>query len=108
MRLPDGYSCSSNADYAFCAYSAHLNPVILMNLNQSATTASSKLADVVFARLQRAANISPVIGLCCLAMSSSFSLARMILAHILVQSDKLAEAGRFRSRNKVFTDLAYP
>ncbi len=106
--MPDGYLCSSNADCVFCAYSAHLKPVILMNLNQSATTASNESADALFARSQSAANISLVIGLCCLAMSSSFSLARMILVHMLVRSDKSAGAGRLQSRNKVLTDLAYP
>ncbi len=53
-------------------------------------------------------NISLVMGLCRLAMSSSLSLARRIFEHMFAQSDKSAGMLKLRSQNKGFIALAHP
>ncbi len=87
-RLPEEYLCSSKVDCELCAYSDKRKPVILMKVNWSATTVSTESIGNFFARLSSAVNISRVMGLLCLAMISSLSLARMILEHIFARSDK--------------------
>ena len=87
-RLPEGYLCSSKVDCDFCAYSDKCKPVILIKVNQSATTVSTESIGYFFARSSSAVNISHVMGLLCLAIFSSLSLARMILEHIFARPDK--------------------
>ncbi len=55
----------------------------------------------VFACSISALKISRVIGLCCLTMHSSFSLAVIMFEHMFVWSIKLVGALNWRSVNKV-------
>ena len=55
-----------------------------------------------------ALKISRVIGLRCLAMHSSFSLAKIILVHIFVLSDSLAGGSIFFILNNILMDSIYP
>ena len=77
--LPEEYSFSSKVDCDFCTYSDKRKPVILMKVNQSATTVSTESIGNFFAMSSSAVNKSRVMGLCCLAMFSSLFLTRMIL-----------------------------
>ncbi len=90
-RLPDGYSCTSTLDLVCCAYLATQNPVTLMKVNQSATTASG---ESMFDSLP-GFYISRDNGLHCLAMFSSFSLPKMRVIQILFLSRKSAGIGKF-------------
>jgi hypothetical protein len=54
-----------------------------MSVNQSATAVSSELMGGLLARSNIVEYISRVIGLLCLAIFSSLSLARMIFEHML-------------------------
>ena len=69
--------------------------MILTRINQSVTTASAESMGDFFACSISALKISRVIGLRCLAMHSSFSLAKIILVHIFVLSDSLAGGSIF-------------
>ena len=93
-HLPEGYLCSSKVDCDFCAYSDKCIPVILMKVNQYATTVSAESIGNFLARSSSAENISLVMGLCFLALFSSLSLTRMILEHIFAGSDKSAEMSK--------------
>ncbi len=48
------------------------------------------------------------MGLCCQAMLSSFSLARLIFEYMFVWSVKLAGASNWQSQNNMFMALTYP
>jgi hypothetical protein len=58
--------------------------MILTKIIQSATFALGESGGEFFASSRRPVNISLVIGLCCLAMSSSFSHAKILLVHMFV------------------------
>jgi hypothetical protein len=72
-----------------------------MRINLSATTALVESMGDLFAFSISALKISRVIGLRCLAMHSSFSLAVIIFENMFVQSVKLAGALNWRGVNKV-------
>jgi hypothetical protein len=76
-------------------------------MNQFVMTASSELAGDLFARSGRAVNISLVMGLHRLAISSSLSLARRIFELMFAQSNKSAGMLMLRSQNKVFIASIY-
>ncbi len=78
-----------------------------MSVNQSATTGLSKSTSYFFASSKRAENISRVIGLHCLTIFSSLSLARMIIVHMLEWSNKSAGMSRLQSQNKVLIASTY-
>ncbi len=105
-RLPEGYMLIE-CWLSYCAYSAQCNPVILMKVNQSVTTALTELTGDFLPRSSRAVNISRVMGLRCLAMLSSLSLARMILEHMFGWSDKSVGMSKQRQWNKVMIVSTY-
>jgi hypothetical protein len=96
-HLPDGYSCTSILDLVCCAYSATCNPVTLIKVvNQSGTTVSGESIPDSLPGFFRAANISCVVGLCCLVIFSSFSLPEINIVQILFQSRKSAGIGKLQ------------
>ncbi len=62
----------------------------------------------LFAWSIRVLKISRVMGLCCRAMHSSFSLAMIIFVHMFVRSDRSAGGSKFQSLNKLLIALTYP
>jgi hypothetical protein len=101
-HLPDGYLCTSTLNLVCCAYLATRNPVTLMKMNQSATTASGESMFDLLPSFY----ISRDNGLHCLAMFSSFSLLEMRVIQILFLSRKSAGIGKFRRRNSMLMLLA--
>ena len=82
--------------------------MILIKVNQSATTASRESVADLAPNSSKAVNISLVIGYPHLAISSSLSLARIIFVHMLLRSERLAGMGRSWSQNRVFMLSTYP
>ena len=82
--------------------------MILMRINQSATTVLAESMGDFFACSFSVLKIPRVIGLRCLAMHSSFSLATIILVHIFVRSNRSLGGSKLRSLNSMFMDSTYP
>ena len=104
-HLADWYLCTSILDKVCCAYSPTYNPVTLMKVNQSATTVSGESISDLLPSVFRAANISCVMGLCCLAIFSSFPLPEINIVQIFFRSRKSAGIGKLR-RQKGMYELA--
>ncbi len=91
----DGYLWTSTEVCVDCAYLATRSPVILIKQNQSNRMDSTESFSDVLALLAMAANISLVMGLRCLAISSLRSRAIMIFEHVFSLSDRLPGTGKF-------------
>ncbi len=92
--LLDGYRCMSILDLVCYVYMVTHNPVTLMKVNQSATIVSGELIPDLLPSFFRAANISPVMGLCCLVIFFFFSLPEINIMQRLFQSRKSAGIGK--------------
>ncbi len=77
-----------------------------MKVNQSATTVSGELISDSLPSFFRAANISRVMRLRCLAIFSFFSLPEINIVQILFQSRKSAGIGKLQKQKSMLMLLA--
>lgn len=103
-RFPEGYSCTSISFCVVCAYSATRRPNNRMTIRKSVMTALNESCEAPSrARLwRRYVNISLVMGLHCLTISSSRSLALIIFVQIFSLSDSSAGMVQLRNWKSMF------
>ena len=108
-HFPEGYSCTSILFCVVCAYSETRRPSNLIIIIKSVTAASNESCKALSRfRFRRYANISLVMGLRCLAMSSSCFLDLIIFEQMFSLSDRSAGMVQLRSWKSIFMLRMYP
>jgi len=102
-HFPEGYSCTSISFCVVCAYSETRRPNYRMTIRKSVMPASNESCEAPSrAWLRRYANISLVMELRCLTISSSCSLALIIFVQTFSLSDKSAGMVQLRNWKSMF------